>query len=64
MAIALDASELEGLSEEDLRAKYEKAGRSAGTHEDFSDFVGEEVAKRRKTGKHILGPFSCFGCRN
>lgn len=51
--ISLDANELEGLSEADLRAKYEQAGRKAGTHEDFSDFVGKEVAKRRKTGEFL-----------
>lgn len=53
--ISLDANELEGLSEADLRAKYEQAGRKAGTHEDFSDFVGKEVAKRRKTGEYSRG---------
>ncbi|GAA5901032.1 hypothetical protein JCM5296_007291, partial [Sporobolomyces johnsonii] len=49
--VALDAGELEGLSEADLRAKFEQAGRSGaagGTHEDFSDFAAQEVAKRRK----------------
>ncbi|GAA5877614.1 hypothetical protein JCM3774_005358 [Rhodotorula dairenensis] len=47
--VALDAAELEGLSEADLRARYEQASRAGRTHhEDFSDFVGEEVAKRRK----------------
>ena len=37
------------MSEADLRARFEAAGRAGGTHEDFSDFVGKEVAKRRKT---------------
>lgn len=47
--VALDAAELEGLSEADLRARYEQASRAGRTHhEDFSDFIGEEVAKRRK----------------
>lgn len=47
--VALDAAELEGLSEADLRARYEQASRAGRSHhEDFSDFVGEEVAKRRK----------------
>ncbi|BGP44101.1 hypothetical protein JCM10450v2_008318 [Rhodotorula kratochvilovae] len=49
--VALDAGELEGLSEADLRARYEqanRAGRGGGTHEDFSDFAAAEVAKRRK----------------
>ncbi|SCZ96418.1 BZ3500_MvSof-1268-A1-R1_Chr8-2g10180 [Microbotryum saponariae] len=49
--IALDAAELEGLSESDLRQRYEESNRrsTTGQHEDFSDFVGKEVAKRRKT---------------
>ncbi|GAA6053982.1 hypothetical protein JCM3770_002403 [Rhodotorula araucariae] len=48
--VALDAGELEGLSEADLRARYEQANRAGrgGTHEDFSDFAAAEVAKRRK----------------
>lgn len=50
--IALDAGELEGLSEEELRERYERAGRvGRGTHEDLSDVVGEEQAKRRKTAE-------------
>lgn len=50
--IALEAGELEGLSEEELRERYEKAGRgSRGTHEDLSQVVGEEQAKRRKTAE-------------
>ena len=50
--IALDAAELEGLSEADLRMRYEEAGRrGTNPNEDFSDFVGKEVAKRQKTGE-------------
>ncbi|KAG0655590.1 hypothetical protein C6P46_000813 [Rhodotorula mucilaginosa] len=50
--VALDAAELEGLSEADLRARYEQASRAGRSHhEDFSDFVGEEVAKRRKVAE-------------
>lgn len=52
IAITLDASELEGLSESELKARYAAAG-SRGTHEDLSDVVGEE-AKRRKTGAFTL----------
>lgn len=53
--VALDASELEGLTDAELRVKLAEASkRSRGTHEDFSDLVEEEVAKRRKTGKLIL----------
>lgn len=47
--VALDASELEGMSEEQLRAAYAKAGTRGGTHEDLSDLAAEENAKRRKT---------------
>ncbi|GAA6063317.1 hypothetical protein JCM10212_005485 [Sporobolomyces blumeae] len=46
--IALDAAELEGLTENELRQRYEAAGQRGGTHEDFSDFAAAEVAKRRK----------------
>ncbi|GAA5929748.1 U2 snRNP complex subunit CUS1 [Sporobolomyces koalae] len=48
--IALDAADLEGLTENELRQKYEAAERGGrgGTHEDFSDFAASEVAKRRK----------------
>ncbi|TFK19161.1 DUF382-domain-containing protein [Coprinopsis marcescibilis] len=52
--VALDASELEGLSEEELRRKYESANRgSAGVPgggragEDFSDMMAKESVKRR-----------------
>ncbi|GAA6007930.1 U2 snRNP complex subunit CUS1 [Rhodotorula paludigena] len=47
--VAIDAAELEGLSEADLRSRYEQANRSGRPqHEDFSDFAAAEVAKRRK----------------
>ncbi|KAH6902750.1 spliceosome associated protein [Coprinopsis sp. MPI-PUGE-AT-0042] len=51
--VALDASELEGMSEEELRKKYESANRgSAGVPggrggEDFSDMVAKEMAKKK-----------------
>jgi len=50
--IALDAADLEGLTENELRQRFEAAGNQrGGTHEDFSDFAAKEVAKRRKMGK-------------
>ena len=52
VAISLDAAELEGLSEEELRARYAAAG-PRGTHEDLSDLVNEE-GKRRKLGSFPL----------
>ena len=53
MDVALDASELEGLSEDDLRKKYDAANKGnagvpgGGRSEDFSDLVAKESAKRR-----------------
>lgn len=47
--VALDAADLEGLSEAELRAKYDSASRArSGAQEDFSDMVSEEAAKRRR----------------
>ncbi|CAD6573969.1 MAG: hypothetical protein CYPHOPRED_005251 [Cyphobasidiales sp. Tagirdzhanova-0007] len=53
--VSIDASELEGLSEAELRQRFEAAkqaggGGSAGQggREDLSDFVAEEASKRRK----------------
>ena len=55
MDVSIDASELEGLSEAELRQRFEAAkqaggGGSAGQggREDLSDFVAEEASKRRK----------------
>ncbi|KAL8281215.1 hypothetical protein RQP46_006249 [Phenoliferia psychrophenolica] len=45
--IALDAADLEGLSEEQLKAKYEESTKRRGTHEDFSGDVEQEMKKRR-----------------
>ncbi|KAJ2889195.1 hypothetical protein FB639_000064 [Coemansia asiatica] len=62
--IALDASELEGLDEEALKAKYEEAayGASIGSgvqnHEDLSDMVAEHAAtqaRKRKTNASSSG---------
>jgi splicing factor 3B subunit 2 len=49
--VSIDASELEGLSEEELRRKYDTHSRgSAGVahKEDFSDMVAKEMAKKRQ----------------
>ncbi|KAF8125954.1 DUF382-domain-containing protein [Boletus edulis] len=50
--VSLDASELEGLSEEELRRKYEQHSRGsagvAGSKEDFSDMVAKEMAKKKQ----------------
>ncbi len=55
MDVSLDASELEGLSEEELRRRYDAQSRgSAGVpgqgpgREDFSDMVAKEMAKKRQ----------------
>lgn len=51
--VAIDASELEGMSKEQLEAQYARARQgSAGQaqpQEDFSEFVMQEASKRRKT---------------
>ncbi|KAI0270266.1 DUF382-domain-containing protein [Russula aff. rugulosa BPL654] len=53
--VSLDVSELEGLSEEELRKRYDARERgSAGVpgqgpgREDFSDMVAKEMAKKRQ----------------
>jgi splicing factor 3B subunit 2 len=53
--VSLDVSELEGLSEEELRKRYDAQERgSAGVpgqgpgREDFSDMVAKEMAKKRQ----------------
>ena len=51
--VSIDAAELEGLSEEELRRKYEAHSRgSAGVpgagKEDFSDMVAKEMAKKKQ----------------
>jgi len=53
--VSLDAGELEGLSEEELRRKYEAHARGnagvpgAGSRgEDFSDMVAKEMAKKKQ----------------
>jgi hypothetical protein len=53
--VALDAADLEGLSEAELAARYEQASKQGrGAQEDFSDMAAAEMAKRRKTGAFSL----------
>jgi splicing factor 3B subunit 2 len=53
--LSIDASELEGMSEEELRRKYETLSRSSvsvpGSGEDFSDMVRKEMSSRQKKAK-------------
>jgi splicing factor 3B subunit 2 len=52
--VSIDAAELEGLSEDQLRARYEAAAKGsagvpgAGNREDFSDLVAKEMAKKKQ----------------
>lgn len=51
--VSIDAAELEGLSEEELRRKYDSysrgnAGVPGANKEDFSDMVAKEMATRKK----------------
>ena len=50
--ISIDASELEGMSEEELRRRYDQASRGSagvpGAKEDFSDMIAKEMAKKKQ----------------
>lgn len=51
--VSIDAAELDGMSEAELRQRFEHAKRTSsgagqGGREDFSEFVAEEAAKRRQ----------------
>ena len=52
--MSLDASELEGLSEAELRRRYDAQSRGnanvpgAANREDFSDMVAQEMAKKKQ----------------
>ena len=51
--MSIDASELEGMSEDELRRRYEeqargRAGVPGGGGEDFSEMVAKEMAKKRQ----------------
>ena len=50
MDVSLDAGELEGLSEEELKRKYEahSKGTSSSNREDFSEMVAKEMAKKKQ----------------
>ncbi|KAL4076462.1 hypothetical protein V8B97DRAFT_1921603, partial [Scleroderma yunnanense] len=49
--VSLDAAELEGMSTEDLKRKYDQHSHGSagvpGSKEDFSDMVAKEMAKKR-----------------
>jgi len=50
--VSLDASELEGMSEDELRRKYDTHAKSnagvPGSKEDFSDMVAKEMARNKQ----------------
>ena len=52
--ISIDASELEGMSEDELRKRYDQHSRGsagvpgAGNREDFSDMIAKEMAKKKQ----------------
>ena len=52
--MSIDASELENMSEEELRRKYDAMSRGtanvpgAANREDFSDMVAKEMAKKKQ----------------
>lgn len=53
MDVSIDAAELDGMSTEDLRRKYDQHARgNAGVPgqrtEDFSDMIGKEMSKRKQ----------------
>ncbi|CAK5267597.1 unnamed protein product [Mycena citricolor] len=53
--VSIDASELEGISADELRRKYDAHSRGSagvpGSKDDFSDFVAKEAASRAKKQK-------------
>ena len=52
MDLSIDASELENMSEDELRRRYDEHSRGnagvPGSKEDFSDMVAKEMAKKRQ----------------
>ncbi|KAG1831855.1 hypothetical protein EV424DRAFT_1371212 [Suillus variegatus] len=50
--ISIDAGEMEGMTDDELRRKYEQHSRGsagvAGSKEDFSDMVAKEMAKKKQ----------------
>ncbi|KAF8317348.1 DUF382-domain-containing protein [Clavulina sp. PMI_390] len=59
--VTIDSAELEGLSEEQLRAKYEAASRStagvpgADNREDYSDMIAKEMARKKQKMEKAKG---------
>jgi splicing factor 3B subunit 2 len=53
--VSIDAEQLEGMSEDELKRRYEQAARGGanvpGGREDFSDVVAQESAKRKRQDK-------------
>lgn len=54
MDVTIDSAELEGLSKEQLQAKYDAASRGnagvpgAGGNEDFGDMIAKEMSKKKQ----------------
>ncbi len=52
MDVSIDAAELEGMSSEDLRRKYDQHSRGSagvpGSKEDFSDMIAKEMASKKQ----------------
>ncbi|GBE81817.1 Pre-mRNA-splicing factor sap145 [Sparassis crispa] len=50
--VSIDAAELEGMSTEELRRKYDQHSRGSagvpGSKEDFSDMIAKEMAKKKQ----------------
>jgi len=50
--VSLDASELEGMNEDELRRKYDAHSKNnagvPGSKEDFSDMVAKEMARNKQ----------------
>jgi splicing factor 3B subunit 2 len=50
--ISIDAGEMEGMTEDELRRRYDQHSRGsagvAGSKEDFSDMVAKEMAKKKQ----------------
>ncbi len=50
--ISIDAGELEGMSTEDLRRKYDQHSRGSagvpGSKEDFSDMIAKEMSMKKQ----------------
>lgn len=59
--VSIDASELEGMSEEGLRRKYDSHSRGnagvpgAANREDFSDMIAKENAKKKQKMERDAG---------